>query len=218
MLVILFAGSLADEPSIHAHMQLHLDTTVRARDAVVRGDFDAARSELKALAEHAPLKRVPPDARKYVGAMQAAAKSGAKAKTLEAVGASVAEVGLQCGGCHAALGRGPVFADAPEPPAGDDVAAHMARHAWASARMWEGLVQPADDRWDGGALQLLEEPWTKARDPDVDPAVAVFAERIHTAGVDALMKSSDTERAGLYGALIATCARCHRAVDDGAAD
>ena len=88
----------------------------------------------------------------------------------------------------------------------------MARHAWASGRMWEGLVAPSGVVWNAGAEVLSEAALAPA---DLAAALEVLAEvtemenAVHAMGAEATGITGQRERARLYGRFLATCAACH---------
>jgi mono/diheme cytochrome c family protein len=117
-------------------------------------------------------------------------------------------IAAACAQCHAAsLGR-PIFEAAPPAPVDDHaLRARMARHVWATDRLWEGIIGPADDRWTQGLQVLADTPLTFSPRSDA-PLLATQLQRQARAqlatpaiGVDA--------RAAAYGELLVTCGACH---------
>ena len=104
------------------------------------------------------------------------------------------------------------FAVEGAPPEGEGAAPHMARHAWASGRMWEGLVGPSGVVWDGGADVLSEAPLAPAElsaDIEVLAEVSEMEGAIHAMGAEAIGLTVQEDRASVYGDFLATCAACH---------
>ena len=88
----------------------------------------------------------------------------------------------------------------------------MARHAWASGRMWEGLVAPSGVVWDGGAEVLGEAPLAPAdlsADLEVLAEVSEMEAAVHAMGSAAIGLTEQEDRASVYGEFLSTCAACH---------
>lgn len=123
-----------------------------------------------------------------------------------------ARVVAACAACHTASKR-PVALPAPPPipPDRATAEARMARHVWATDRMWEGLIAPAEDRWRLG-LQVLAEnplpfsPLTEA--PLLGDRLRELARRQLAPGAS----REAAARAGAYGEMLVTCAACHQVV------
>jgi len=114
-----------------------------------------------------------------------------------------------CASCHADAQGKPVF-PAPPPPLTDTstAAARMARHVWATLRLWEGLVGPSDDRWVLG-LQVLAAtplPFTALSDA---PQLAAHMQQVARAQLATRPTAGLDDRAAAYGELLVTCAACH---------
>ena len=97
-----------------------------------------------------------------------------------------------------------------KPTAGATTEQRMKRHAWATERLWEGLIVPSSVAWNAGANALVDSPF-----PDDVLGRGVAA---RTAATDfkiladqAPFKKTVEERAALYAELLVTCATCHRA-------
>lgn len=181
------------------------------RDAVARGDLDAARREAKVLAELRIDGGVEPTWRKNLDAMNTAAARVAEARDLPAASRGLSAVARTCGGCHATLGGpGPIVG---EPPGeGSGVGPRMKRHQWAAARLWDGLVVPSDDAWRAGARVLADAPLepellTPGKTPV--PKVGTLARSVHELAHKASEAESAVDRGKVYGELMSTCSACH---------
>jgi hypothetical protein len=223
LLVLTLAGceAAADTPAkasfadtlvaVHARMHARFPASRRAELAIELGDLERARSEARTIAALAE-PDVLPQWQPYFENLQAAARQVDASKDLVAAARAMALLGNQCAKCHAATSAKVVFAKEPAPKDDRRLAAQMASHQWAAARMWEGLVGPSDDRWMDGARLLAKVPLAITAESDrlgiADDAsrVRLFANRALTA------KPGD--RAALYGDLLATCAHCHYAIRD----
>lgn len=114
-----------------------------------------------------------------------------------------------CASCHADAQGKPVFPAPPAPPTDTATpASRMARHVWATDRLWEGLVGPADDRWALG-LQVLAAtplPFTALSDA---PQLADHMQQVARTQLAARATAGLDDRAAAYGELLVTCAACH---------
>lgn len=205
-------------PSVSALMQDHFTQATTMRDAVIRGDLQAARAAAKVLATREIAKDLPDDWRSHVAALRSAASAGVDAPSLDAIALVVGDVANACGGCHGALG-GPKFAPGEPPGPASGAAAHMARHVWAESRMWEGLVGPSEASWVKGTEAFSDAPLlTKQGDKPLD----ALAKRVHALGErgralveDRKLSSPQAsplarQRSATYGEMLATCSQCHQ--------
>ncbi len=208
-----------DAEKVSAHMQDHFTKIGDLQLAVVNGDLDAAKQPARWLAEHATLSGMPDSWQPYLPAMREAAQVAAGATDMLTVSKATAQLGAACGKCHAALGAKVAFDIESALPEGGDAAAHMKRHAWASGRLWEGLVVPSGQVWQTGAAALDEVPLVPEEvtsDPEKVPEVKALSNRVHELGAAARQAGDPETRAAVYGDFLDTCARCHAALGLGA--
>ncbi len=216
MLIALAASStaLADEPPakrfehdmiVRFHMHENFDLVRAVEKLLVRGRLDEAKNLASAIARA-------PDEPGYAAFAPQAIEVRARASVV-ASAASVdealraeAKLAAACASCHADAGviaefRSPTQA----PPDKPTVDARMARHLWATDRMWEGLVGDADDSWRAGldVLAATPLPW-KTVDKDRVP----LGKQLQRLADDARKVSHD-DRARAYGEILVTCAACH---------
>lgn len=217
------AGQAAEDQPAAARaprhlMAEHLAAATKARDAVIRGDHDAAMGPLAWLAAHEPpAEELPRGWERYLAAVQAHARAGESAQTLPDAAEAVAKIGRECGACHASMGAAPAFSSEPV-PGGSGFSDHMARHQWAADRMWEGLIQPDGDRWRSGAMTFLEDPLHQLDAPGSAPAPAAVArlgQRLHDLGEAGLGTVEEAEQVALYGEVLTACGTCHGATGGG---
>ena len=131
---------------------------------------------------------------------------------------ATARVGAACGDCHKGHGATVKFSIEGALAEGGDAAAHMTRHVWASARLWEGLVVPSAEVWQTGAKALDEVPLVpeeRTDDDELMTEVQLTANRVHELGAAARQALDPDMRAATYGELLATCSRCHTATGAG---
>lgn len=207
-------GPRSDTP-LPEQMEAHFVEATSARDAIIRGDADAARAAFATLAEIPPTASYPPSWSPQLAPFRAAAARASHASDLDALALEMGRLTNTCADCHRAVGAELQLDESTTPPSAADPATHMQRHQWAAARMWEGLMAPADDRYTAGAGALVEaplEPSNIAENQTVPAEVAALAERVHMLGRNASAASDPTQRAQFYGELLATCASCHQQV------
>lgn len=194
------------------HMQQHFARVERVRDAVVAGDLDATREPARWLAGHDVMEGIPTGWEQHVTQMRRLAQVVVDARDLATAASATADMGGLCGGCHQSLDEGAQFTIVVVPSEESGVVAHMLRHEWAADRLWEGLIGPSDEAWRVGAEALGEA----ALDPqDTPEEVTVLARRVHELGAQAVETFGFSDRATLYGQLIASCARCHELMEAG---
>lgn len=195
-------------------MEHHFEHSLRARDALVRGDVSGARRAARELARAEAEPRL---RGAHLDAMRTAARAVASSAELDATALAFGEVALACGTCHRAMG---VAIEQPEPPRprGDDPRARMQQHLWAADRLWEGLALPDERRFAAGAAALAEAPLhpaTGATAQTVAPEVRAIADRVRELAREGRAASDGATRARAYGAVLGTCADCHRRVGVG---
>jgi mono/diheme cytochrome c family protein len=131
----------------------------------------------------------------------------ATAKTVDDACAAEAKLASECAGCHVATGAMPEFGSPPRPPPDrPTVDARMARHLWASDRLWEGMVGMADDSWRAGLDVLAATPLPAS---ELGAEREVLARKLQRLADRGRKAKADQERATLYGDMLATCAACH---------
>ena len=179
---------------------------------------EAVREPAEWMAEHVNSAAMPKEWVTHAEAMHKAARRAADATDIAAAAQATASMGAACGNCHLALEANVGFAVESAPPEGEGAATHMGRHAWASGRMWEGLVAPSGVVWDGGAEVLSEAPLAPAElevELEVLSEVAEMEGKVHALGAEAVGLTGQKERARVYGEFLATCAACHEKTGKG---
>lgn len=192
-------------------MHDRLTRLTAARDSVIHGRHDEARSTLQTVADETMPGNAPGAWRVHLQDMRDLAAAGAESSDAQDLAEAVSGLARTCGSCHAQLDATPRFVAVPTPAADQ----HMAAHAWAADRMWEGLIGPDTNRWirastvlrtetaEGGSLYAglsLEDA----------AAAAQLHQRVHDLGEStAAARSGAADRASVYAALIQTCATCH---------
>ena len=81
----------------------------------------------------------------------------------------------------------------------------MARHLWATDRLWEAMVGGNEPAWRDGLEVLAETPL-----PFTPAGTDGLARRLQDLAQDQLSRTTTLdERAAAYGELLRTCAGCH---------
>ncbi len=192
-------------------MHVRLLALTRARDLIVAGDLAGARDRLQQIADDAVPSMAPAAWTPHLEDLRDAAATGAETGDVAGLSKAVALGAKACGDCHGETGGGPRWVGQPVPPPGEQ----MARHVWASDRMWEGLIGPSTERWEQAAAALdAEVDDSSALYAGLDLATASQASKLHQrvhelgeAGRRASLSADD--RVELYAAFVGACAECH---------
>ncbi len=176
-------------------MHRHLGQVEALHLAVVEARLDDARQKARALSEPTEIADMPDAWRPYLQNMRDSASRASGRWSRDDAARTVAEVGRQCGACHAFVGGGPKV----EVP-GTTLSGTRA-HAEASRGLWTALVAGEPDAFKRSALALQNAELTGVRRADANR----FRE-LATRGTHA---TSRAIMADTYGELLATCAPCH---------
>ncbi|MCA9684761.1 MAG: hypothetical protein KC457_21430 [Myxococcales bacterium] len=206
------APAVVENPELAKAMTEHFVHAVQLEQAVIDGDLDAVGSHARWLVDELPKQTFPEAWQPQLARMQEAARAASEAENLAQAAAAAGRLVETCGSCHAAIGRGPKFADAPAVPAGDDTHSRMLRHQWAAQRMREGMIGASDERWRLGAGAVSQAPPEPCPIPDaevLDAETLKLREKIYELGAKALATEGAEQRAAVYGEYLSTCAGCH---------
>lgn len=199
-------------------MRGHYGRARSAHDALIRADMDQAREDMAWLATHAEGDVLPEALQPLLVAMQGEAGRFAAATTLSEAGTTFALMLTRCGACHTAAHDGPEIAEVPIPE-GEEPAARMRRHRWASDRMFDGLITANAEMFRSGNDALTSAPLTATELPGAaalaDEQVVALTTHVRDLGAEAATAADDAARASIYGRYLATCGSCHRLVEGG---
>lgn len=201
-----------DPAEVAAHMRDHFNRASDLQRAVVNGDQEGIRKTANWLADHSKMSGAPESWDPYLEEMRTAAEVAAGSSDLYTAAKATARVGAACGDCHKAHGANVKFDIDGALAEGGDAIAHMQRHVWASARLWEGLMVPSAEVWQSGAQALDEVPLVPEEvtdDTELMAEVQLTANKVHELGAAARQALDPISRAATYGEMLATCARCH---------
>jgi cytochrome c553 len=190
-------------------MRAHFKDALLIRQAIIAGTPEQAVEPARVLALIENLDNLPPGWREFVERMQAAARRIVASSTTARAAAAAADLGVTCGQCHQQLG-GPAVASEPPPMGGTGIEQRMKRHAWATERLWEGLVVPSSAAWSAGSKALVDTPFPAEvllRSVAAPRAASDFENLV----AQAPTKTTAEQRAALYAELLVTCGACHHA-------
>lgn len=192
-------------------MQAHFEDALLIRNAIIAGQPEEATDPAFVLAHIEDLDELPSGWRGLVERMQDDASRIEDSTSAAQAAAATADLGVACGLCHRRFG-GPKASAEPAPAAAATLEARMARHVWATERLWEGLYVPSSDAWDAGARALAIEAFPPEILPGADVHARSAAGDFGKLAARAAAKKTTDERAALYAELLVTCGTCHRAM------
>jgi len=194
----------AEQRALRRRMRQQLHDLRRIEDRLVEARLDEARTLAFLLTRGAltpELAAWPRD----TAEIATHAHALARASRLDEALRIDAQLSAVCAGCHARVGARLRFEGAPPLPAGPEDRC-SSRQRWAIDRMREGLLAGSDAPWRAG-LDVLAT--TRLTTP-----VAGAGHQLRTLAReqrDGLPRSTASERASAYGAMLTTCSGCHAA-------
>jgi hypothetical protein len=195
-----------------ARMHVRFAAAKAIQLAIGVGDLDRARLEAQRIASLDEPEFLP-EWQPYLDEVRSTALAITTSQDAVTAAKAMGQLGAACGRCHAATSAKIELPRETAPVATDKLASQMASHQWAAARMWEGLIGAADNRWLEGAttlagarLRITAESGTLG--------IADDAARTKLLARRARKLDARDERATLYGDLLATCAHCHATIRD----
>jgi cytochrome c556 len=197
--------------SIDRIMQAHFRDALLIRQAVIAGSPEDAVDPAHVLTHIQDLDQLPDGWRVFVERMQAVAGRIQDSTTSSLAAAATADLGLSCGTCHQRHG-GPKASVEAAPASGPDIKSRMARHVWATERLWEGLIVPSKDAWTAGAQALEVAPFPGEVLNQGGVYARSAADDFTKLAASAPSKKTPEQRAALYAELLVTCGTCHRAM------
>jgi cytochrome c556 len=181
-------------------MRDHAGEANEMRRAVIAGRFDLIHRVSAVMASDAWSANLRPDYLPHVTAVRHAASAALDARSMQAAGAALGELGAACASCHREQGG-------PPPPASVGPLVNgvgtMAIHAAAEQALWEGLFTPSEASWKRGAGRLTEAPELASDIEDVN----ALGRQLRDLALEA---AGAAPHADLYGSIMATCSTCHR--------
>ncbi len=200
-------------------MREHYDRLETIQHLVIRADLFDVHAIAKAIGQGTVYDT---DLERWSGQaalVSSAASVLAAARSNESACRGTAQLALACALCHVDTKVVGMFGSPPPAPRDDaSVAARMARHVWATDRLFEGMIGAADDSWNAGLDVLAQTPSPIVAD---DTSRAAGARRLQELAATAKRASKRDlmARARLYGEILVACSDGHtgeRARGDGA--
>lgn len=192
---------------VRFHMHENFGMLRAIEKLLVRGKLDDVRALAAAMAE-APDEPGLGELAKDAAVVRERTASLARAEDADQASHRLAQLAGACATCHVDAGVGPEFRSPGRiPPDQPTVEARMARHLWATDRLWEGIVGGADDAWHDGLDVLAATPLRELPEQRMP-----FARRLQSIADRArLQRKTETaeDRVRNYGDILATCAGCH---------
>jgi hypothetical protein len=194
---------------VRFHMHENFGLLRAIEKLLVRGKLDDARALARGIAE-APDE--PGLSKFFVQAALVRARAATLVSSARLDEACRAEAWLAdaCAGCHLAAGAVPAFRPPAQAPRdAPTIEARMARHLWATDRLWEGIVGGNQASWLAGLDILAATPL-----PDIKTATerATLAKRLQQLASGARRANrmdTPADRAVSYGEILVMCASCH---------
>lgn len=187
----------------HMHENVGLVRTIE--HLLVRNKLAEARELARGIAE-APDEPGAGAWAKDAARVRERAQAVVTAQTRDAAIRAVTELGEACAGCHRASSTLPDLGKPPAIPRDDHtIASTMARHRWATDRIWEGMIGMSDESWKQGIAVLAAAPLPKSELGEDRTPFAKALQRAAAAARDA--KTED--RARSYADVLTACASCH---------
>lgn len=196
--------------SVRFHMHRHFDDLRTIQRDLIHGQLRDAQTLAFLLTRPTADPALAPWAAD-IDSVTNAARSLVAAPGIDEALRREARLAAACASCHVRTQASPLFASPPQTPSDlMNTASAMARHRWATDRLWEGMVSGAGKPWRDGldVIVATPVPMTPATDaPAIAARLQVLARRalaIQRDGTETL-----DERARLYGEMLVTCAACH---------
>lgn len=196
---------------VRLHMHENFDLLRAIEKLLIRGRLDEARTFARGIAD------APDDPGLGAWSRPAAlvrerAATLATARGVDEACRRAAQLADACAGCHGETGASPEFRSPGQiPPDRPTIEARMARHLWATDRLWEGIVGGADDAWRAGLDVLSATPLPAS---ELSKGQFAFGRKLQwLADQVRLRQGTETaqDRARSYGEILVTCSGCHAA-------
>lgn len=133
--------------AIAGEMHVHFALLTAARQAVQRGDLEAAKARGSDIVQLDPPTGLNPPWRPFVAEMKADAAKLADATALREAAMAVSGIAISCAGCHTAMQGGPT------PPDRDALEGQAGRDTGLGV-LWIALLSESDEAWALGAEML----------------------------------------------------------------
>lgn len=191
---------------VTVHMSQNFTKATDAKDSVVLGIPDQARTDLRWLGEQLATDALGEPGRPYLTALKLAAKEASDSTTTPDLGVGIGRVAATCSACHAGFGvtLSPLVAERP-------TGGHVNTANWLVSALWTGVLANADTAWQTGAAAMVSEPQDLAGygvttpGPAAEDALATLKDLT----VSASAATDRESRAKVLGRVIGACGSCH---------
>lgn len=191
---------------VRFHMHQNFDLLRAIERLLIKGKLEEAKQFAAAIASspdeptHGPWAAQTVVIRDRAAALARATEVGDALK-------KAASIGAACGACHDEQVVKLALDQVPKaPPDAPTLDARMARHRWATDRLWEGVVGNSTTAWRAGLDVLAAAPLGQPADR------AAIGKKLQAQASAARNTTAKVvERATQYGEMLATCAACHTA-------
>ncbi len=196
---------------VRFHMHENFGLLRAIEKLLLRGKREEATALARAIAE-APDEPSLGELEVHAIRVRDLAAALARAPSIDEACAREARLAVACAGCHQATGVVPALSSVPAlPPDKPTIEARMARHVWATDRLWEASVGGGDEPWAKG-LQVLAAAPLPFRGGLADrAALAKQLQQLASAALKRTAIDNLTERGRAYGEILTVCATCHMA-------
>ncbi|CAN5894006.1 hypothetical protein BH11MYX3_BH11MYX3_12110 [soil metagenome] len=207
-------GRFEHDMMVRFHMHENFDLLRAVEKLLLRGRLADATSLARAIAEAPDEPGLGTWAVQATKVRDLAAALG-RAPNLDEACKREARLAVACAGCHADVGLAAELTAVPVlPPDKPQIAVRMARHLWATDRLWEAIVMGGNDPWKQGLDVLAATPLpfdtgTYGR--------SGFAKQLQQLATGARKQSSKDDlpaRGRVYGEMLTVCVGCHTAPVD----
>ena len=190
------------------HMRAKLYDVRAVERALLRGQVVEAKILAREIAT-APIEPALADWAAMLARVREQAQAVATAASADDALRRLPHLAAACAECHVASGSWPTLAAAPPAPTDHPIVLRMARHEWATDRMWDGLIGGREDAWHAGLEVLAASPPPFALADGDEVALAKELQVQATAALRDRPADSLESRVRIYGELLVTCAACH---------
>jgi cytochrome c553 len=196
---------------VRFHMHENFDLLRAIEKLLIRGRLEEARAFARAIAD-APDEPGLGVWSPHAALVRERAAKLATARGVDEACRGAAQLANACAGCHGESGASPEFRSPGQiPPDRPTIEARMARHLWATDRLWEGIVGGADDAWRAGLDVLSTTPLPASELSGEQSTLGRKLQRIADQARSRRATDTAQDRARSYGEILVTCSGCHAA-------
>lgn len=196
---------------VRMHMHENFDLLRAIEKLLLRGRREDATALARAIAEAPDEPGLGPFAKHATKVRDLAAALGRAPNVDEACRRS-ARLAVACAGCHSATGVVPALSSLPALPADKPtLEARMARHLWATDRLWEAMIGGGTEPWRQGLDVLAATPLPFSSEQDGRAEMAKNLQRLADGARRRATTDTLDQRGRVYGDILIACTSCHGA-------